>query len=42
LATPARPDTTARYDRARRDLDDAASTALADLVDRAAERGPVR
>ncbi|MDN5929500.1 MAG: tyrosine-type recombinase/integrase [Pseudonocardia sp.] len=32
------PDTTARYDRARRDLDNAASSALADLVDGAGRR----
>ncbi|MCF7548892.1 tyrosine-type recombinase/integrase [Pseudonocardia sp. WMMC193] len=32
----ARPDTTARYDRARRDLDNAAARALGELVDGAA------
>jgi integrase/recombinase XerD len=34
----ARPDTTARYDRARRDLDNAAARSLAALVDAAGER----
>lgn len=34
----ARPDTTARYDRARRDLDNAAADSLADLVDGAGRR----